>query len=80
MSCQKYSEDNILGRVTAVEYASAMLAEAAAAFVAGVMQDTFHVSAQQLSLYISILGCPICYWWFRFHINGRGIVSYEDEK
>lgn len=76
---QKFSEPEMLGRVAAMDYSLALLAECASALIAGLMQDHLHMKAEEVALYLGTFGlcCGVC--WSLFHFCGYGAALYTDE-
>ena len=76
---QKFSEPEMLGRVTAVEYALGLLSEATTAFFCGFLLDFVGLTPSQVSL---LSGCTGAFWvlaWSFYHISGRGAFMYQEE-
>ena len=66
----------MLGRVTALEFASAMLLEAMSAYFAGIAQDNFHLSPQQSSIILAVVaGIIFSAWYIWYH---RHIYELKD--
>uniref|UniRef100_A0A7R9W1B8 Major facilitator superfamily (MFS) profile domain-containing protein n=1 Tax=Pseudictyota dubia TaxID=2749911 RepID=A0A7R9W1B8_9STRA len=60
---QVFSAPEMLGRVTAVDYALATMGEATSAFLAGVLQDNFGLTAEGVSLAMAVLGLILSVAW-----------------
>jgi MFS family permease len=76
---QKFSDPDMLGRVTAAEYALGLLSEAAAAFMCGFLLDFVGLCPSQVSF---LAGCTGLFWivvWSFYHLAGRGAVLYKEE-
>ncbi|GKZ01163.1 hypothetical protein MPSEU_001067700 [Mayamaea pseudoterrestris] len=74
---QKFCVPDMLGRVASIEYSAALLAEGASAVMAGLLQDKYLLSAEEVSL-LQGLGCALLLIvWSSYHYNGGGAASYE---
>lgn len=72
---QKFSSDDMLGRVSAVDYGFATLSEGTSAVLASMLHDRFGISAQGVSYFISIIGLSMVVIWSKFHLNEGGAAS-----
>ena len=79
---QKFATDEMMGRVLAVDFGLALLAEATSAYVAGVLQDQSHLGAHQVALVMSCIGFCLAGGWLWYHMegNGAGAAAPEDEE
>jgi MFS family permease len=73
---QKFSTEQMMGRVLAIDYALALLGEAAAAYLCGVLMDRADLSAYQVSFYLAILSLVLFLTWSWYHISGHGAGKY----
>jgi hypothetical protein len=78
---QKFSEPQMLGRVMAVDYALALLTEAASAYVCGMLVDQFGFTASQVSSSFGSFGVVCMFLWGWYHYSGHGAAGYlkDDE-
>jgi len=60
---QKYSANDMLGRVMSIDYALATLSEAFSAMVGGVAQDRLDLSAENVSFLMSLVGFATFIIW-----------------
>ena len=60
---------DMLGRVLAVDYGLALLSEATAAAIAGLLLDNLSLSPMQVSLIMGILGGSFFVSWFLFSLS-----------
>lgn len=72
---QKFCDNKMLGRVSAVDYGIATLAEGASSVIASILHDGLHLSAECVSYAISLIGCFIIVGWTRFHLSGGGAAA-----
>lgn len=72
---QKFSSDEMMGRVLAVDYALALLSEAIAAFATGYLEDNTNLLAHEVALVMAIVGTILTLIWLVYHINGGGAAS-----
>jgi predicted MFS family arabinose efflux permease len=72
---QKLSTIGMLGRVSALEYGLATLAEAASAFVTGVVMDTFGLSPEEVSISLAVIATVLLVVWYLYHccVSTKGI-------
>jgi hypothetical protein len=61
----------------AVEYALATFMEGSSAVLAGQLQDRFDMTAEKVSLVLSVLGAFIVLGWSVYHWCGCGVASYK---
>jgi len=76
---QKFSTPNMLGRVTAMDYALALTGEGASAVVAGVLQDR-GLDAEGVTLRLAIFGTLLTLLWTFYHFSGKGAGFKEGPK
>jgi MFS family permease len=83
---QLYSDPAYLGRVSAMDYALALVGEASSALVTGRLRDAAGWSPEQVCAWLAGLGAFFCLGWLwytlstvhsipRAHINGPGLES-----
>ena len=60
---QKFSSEQMLGRVLSVDYALATLAESISAFGGGYLQDKFGMSAEQVSFLMGVIATTAFVLW-----------------
>mmetsp|Transcript_928 Transcript_928/g.1222 ORF Transcript_928/g.1222 Transcript_928/m.1222 type:complete len:231 (+) Transcript_928:144-836(+) len=72
---QKFCAPDMLGRVSSVEFGLALIAECSSAFIAGVLQDDYGWSPQQVCTGIGFLGLLFLAGWSLFHVLGKGAAS-----
>lgn len=77
---QKFSDEHMLGRVLAADYAIALLGEASAAFLCGYFMD-HHKSwtPYDMSWVLAILTSGISIAWLLYHLSGRGACQHKDD-
>jgi hypothetical protein len=75
---QKFCEPDMFGRVSSIEFALAILGEAASALVAGLLQD-LGWDAEEVCLLLSAFGTFLASLWAFYHFAGRGAASYREE-
>ena len=75
---QKFCEPDMFGRLTSIEYALAVLGEAASALGAGILQD-LGWDAEEVCLLLSALGTFLASIWAFYHFTGCGAASYREE-
>ena len=68
---------DMLGRVLAVDYGLALLSEAAAAVIAGLLLDNFSLSPMQVSLIMGILGGSFFVSWLLFALSKMADVAVK---
>lgn len=61
---QKYSANDMLGRVISIDYALATLSEAFSAMVGGIFQDKLDLSAEKVAFLMSLVGLATFTIWF----------------
>ena len=76
---QKFSDSQLLGRVMAIDYALALLTEAASAYTCGVLVDRVGFSASDVSLVMAIIAAFFTVVWGSYHYCGHGAVNYRDD-
>jgi hypothetical protein len=74
---QKFSAEHMLGRILAIDYALALLGEAASAYSCGVLMDQAHLSAFQVSRILAVLSLILAMIWSWYHFSGRGAGVYS---
>jgi MFS family permease len=72
---QKFSHAEMLGRVSAMEYALALFAEALSAVLAGVLQDNLSWTAEEVSIGLGAFGVVLSLAWGVYHFRGGGAAS-----
>ena len=72
---QTFATDAMMGRVTAVEYALALLTEAFSAYMAGVLQDQWHWSVGNIAMIMAATGIFLTLVWTIYHWLGRGAAA-----
>jgi hypothetical protein len=75
---QKFCEPDMFGRLSSIEYALAVLGEAASALGAGILQD-LGWDAEEVCLILAVLGTFLASIWAFYHLTGRGAASYREE-
>jgi predicted MFS family arabinose efflux permease len=75
---QKFCEPEMFGRLSSIEYALAVLGEAASALGVGILQD-LGWDAEEVCLLLSVLGTFLASIWAFYHFAGRGAASYREE-
>ena len=73
---QKFSDEHILGRVLAIDYALALLGEALAAYICGIFMDRLYLDAHQVSFILAIFSVMLVLIWGWYHLSGRGAGKY----
>ena len=68
---QKFSSEQMLGRVLSVDYALATLGEAMSAFGGGFLQDDFGMSAEQVSFLMGVIATAAFFLWTIYLLVGR---------
>lgn len=68
----------MFGRLSSIEYALAVLGEAASALGAGILQD-LGWDAEEVCLLLSVLGTFLASIWAFYHLTGRGAASYKEQ-
>lgn len=77
---QKLSTPDMLGRILAVDYAMALLAEAFSAYICGVLIDQVGLSAPDgVSFVLTIVSTATTIMWAWYHFSGRGAVRFLEE-
>ena len=76
---QKFSTDEMMGRVLSVDFALALLTEAISAYVAGFLQDYFHMGAHEVALVMGCFGFLVAFFWLLYHLAGRGAAAAPKE-
>jgi membrane protein implicated in regulation of membrane protease activity len=66
-----------LGRVLAADYALALLMEALAAYICGVLMDHVGLSAYQVSFVLAVLTSILTAFWYWYHRTGYGAGNYR---
>ncbi|CAB9505976.1 Pfam:DUF894 [Seminavis robusta] len=78
---QKFSSDEMMGRVLSVDFALALLFEATSAYAAGFLQDQLHMGAHLVAFCMSCLGLVLSAIWLLYHLAGRGAgAAPKDES
>merc|ERR1712127_688190 len=72
---QMFTDEQLLGRVTSIEYALVTLFESASALYAGIVFDVFQFSAQESCWGLFLLGSVIFCVWYYFNLNGGGLAN-----
>ena len=72
----------MLGRVLSIDYSLALASESLSALLAGVLQDSFGLTAMQVSTVFAIVGFfTFGLWlWYRIHVSSSTKVQMEWEK
>ena len=76
---QTFAAPDTLGRVTSIDYALALLAEAMSAYAAGAILDKTSLRPDELSVRLGFVGCVVTLCWVGYHLTGRGAASYTPE-
>lgn len=76
---QKFTAPEMLGRVTALEYALALFGEGASAVAAGLLQD-YGFDTEEVTLMLAIGGTVLMFLWAYYHYTGGGAASYKEES
>ena len=66
----------MLGRVLGLEYSIARCCEAAAALIAGRLEDSGHGNHEIASL-SAVFGATLLAFWSCFHLSGKGAANKE---
>lgn len=74
---QKFSSNDMLGRVSAVDYTAATLCEAMSAMLAGILQDFFALTPSGVCYVISLISWIMFFSWFWFDTNGGGAAHEQ---
>jgi hypothetical protein len=78
---QKFCAPDMLGRVASIDYSAALLTEGLSAVLAGLLQDRYSLSAEEVSLLQGVACTVLLFVWCAYHFNGGGAASYyEDDK
>lgn len=77
---QKFSLPQMLGRVSSIDYALALLSEALSAYVAGATLDGTALSPGALSICLGYVGCFLSLCWLIYNNLGRGAAVYDEKK
>lgn len=72
---QTYSEPEMLGRVTSVEYALAYLTEASGAYLCGILEDNLGLTGKNVSMVLACVGAFVTFVWLSYHLAGRGAAN-----
>jgi len=73
---QKFSDPELLGRVSAADYALALLAESLSAMTAGILQDDGGYTAEQVCIILGGFGLLLWAIWVYYHYRGGGAAGY----
>ena len=77
---QKFSSPQMLGRVLAVDYALALLAESLSAYICGILIDRAGLSPHEVSFVLTIISLVLTLVWSLYHISGRGAGIYKASR
>jgi MFS family permease len=76
---QKFCIPSLLGRVSSIEFALALLSESFSAYLTGRLLDESNLSAEDVSLLLGSLSAILSVGWFIYHVQGRGAVWSPEE-
>jgi len=71
---QKFCTPDMLGRVSSIDLALALMAESATATVAGLLEDKAGLSPEQVCLSVGLWGIIMSVAWTIFHRQGGGVA------
>lgn len=74
---QKFCAPDMLGRVASIDYSAALLTEGLSAVLAGMLQDRYELSAEDVSLWQGFASAILLIVWSVYHFNGGGAAGYE---
>merc|ERR1712232_397040 len=74
---QKFTDIELLGRMTSFEMAFSFLAEAFMAYICGVLQDELHLSAKLVAIIVGMIGVLFTILWSIYHICGMGAANIQ---
>jgi len=74
---QLFSSSTMMGRVSAIDYALATLAEGVSSFLSGVLEDNFHLSVRRTCIMMSVISFIIFSFWCIFHSFGGGAARAD---
>ncbi|GKY95528.1 hypothetical protein MPSEU_000514400 [Mayamaea pseudoterrestris] len=83
---QKFTDAELFGRVTSIDYSLALLSEAISAYAAGAILDQSELQPEEVSVKLGIVGCFFTSCWVFYHFAGGGAAGYvvicgdRDEK
>ena len=77
---QKFCAPDMLGRVSSLDYSAALLTEGLSAVMAGLLQDHYGLSAEDVSLLQGLCCAMLLITWSSYHFNGGGAAGYEPDK
>jgi MFS family permease len=72
---QKFSSDQMMGRVLATDFSLALLAEASSAYMAGFLEDRMHLTANHTAFVMAGIGATLTLSWLIYHLCGLGAVK-----
>jgi hypothetical protein len=76
---QKFSTPKMMGRVLAIDFAIALLAESLSAYYTGVLLDKEGLSTYQVSFLLAIFSLVLTVVWSVYHISGHGAIKYQKD-
>jgi MFS family permease len=77
---QKFCAPDMLGRIASIDYSAALLSEGVSAVMAGLLQDHYGFSAEDVSLLQGLACAILLIAWSSYHFNGGGASAYEADK
>lgn len=77
---QKFSSVDMLGRVTSIEYSTAIFAEALSAVAAGILQDEVGLDAEQVVQWLGVFATVLALFWSIYHYKGLGAGKHRRDS
>ena len=76
---QKFTRDEMMGRVLAVDFGLALLTEAFSAYLAGYLQDQVGLTAHQVAFVAACVGATMALVWLSYYLAGGGAAAAPQE-
>lgn len=77
---QKFTSDEMMGRVLSIDFCFALLTESFSAYLAGYLQDQIGFSAQEVALLMAWIGVGVALVWLVYDLAGKGAAAAPQKR